>query len=56
MFTTQAGRLSRDCQMQLNTVLDLQTRQSQLASQVSSHVVFPFFNSRFLYSDVTGLR
>ena len=34
MFITQAGRLGKDCQIQLNTVLDLQTRQSQLATQV----------------------
>ena len=34
-FLTQSGRLSRDCQMQLNTVLDLKFRQNQLATQVT---------------------
>ena len=44
MFVTQAGRLSKDCQMQLNTVLDLQSRQSQLAAQVSViFILYPIF-------------
>lgn len=42
MFVTQSGRLSRDCQIQLNTILDLQARQSQLATQVSaSSLIMP---------------
>lgn len=40
-FITQSGRLSRDCQIQLNTILDLQSRQSQLGAQVC--YVFYFY-------------
>ena len=50
MFITQAGRLSKDCQIQLNTVLDLQTRQSQLASQVIFILVCYFYYLPFQVS------